>query len=70
MKQQQLNLSIDSISLYALYGNACLGVMHPLNKGKSREISLVAIKAIGAYLVEAGVITEGMRLQHECALNL
>jgi hypothetical protein len=65
MRNPQLEIHFDGLTLYALYGNVCLGLKHPENKGGSRRTALSAIKKIGILLVESGVITDEMRLIHE-----
>jgi uncharacterized membrane protein len=65
MINPQLEIKIDGLTLYALYGNVCLGLRHPGNQGGSRLVALSATRRIGALLVGAGVITDKMRLDHE-----
>jgi len=65
----QLEIHIDGLSLYAVYGNACLGLKHPENKGGSRLVALTAVGMIGAYLVDSGVITDPIRHEHEKGLT-
>ena len=69
MINPQLEIHIDGLSLYAIYGNACLGIRHPQNKGGSRLVALSAIESIGAYLVDSGVITDKIRFEHEKGLT-
>lgn len=64
-----VQIHIDGMSLYSVYGNACLGLRHPQNQGCSRLVALQAIESIGAYLVDSGVITDKIRFEHEKGLT-
>lgn len=64
-----LEIHIDGLSLYSVYGNACLGLRHPGNQGGSRLVALSSIQSIGAYLVDSGVITDKIRFEHEKELT-
>ena len=69
MINPQLELSIDGLTLYAIYGNVFLGLRHPENKGHSRLVALTALEKIGATLVDSGMITASIRFEHEKGLT-
>ena len=68
LKNPDLVIHIDGLSLYAVYGNACLGLKHPGNRGGSRDLAIAAIKQIGLYLVKTRVIIDAERRLHELAI--
>ena len=69
MNNPELEIHIDFLSLYTVYGNACLGLKHPENHGDSRLTALNAIEKIGAYLVDSGCLTNQVRFMHENGLT-
>lgn len=41
-----------------IYGNVCLALRHPQNRGPSRQVAVIFVKELGKALVRWGALTE------------
>lgn len=56
--KNRVTIETDVITLLATYGNLCLALRHPENKGQSRALIMQLVKEIGEELVLLGAMTQ------------
>lgn len=56
--KKRVTIETDVITLLAMYGNLCLALRHPENKGESRALIMHLVREIGEELVLLGAITQ------------